>query len=165
MLTTASSPQIASVSLPAQFPPSDPPREPRVGLDWVNSCCPELSFQPSPLNAVPSTTPRTLVAAFSCGQELGKWSSGMGVVLDTESAEMPCTLHQAGSLQERVTLFLLPHASVGCVLGHHRWDRSRRKPTGVDKGVPSSAFCGLEGVQNRATSCEVLTQRLGFRLP
>ena len=105
------------------------------------------------------------MAALSCGQELGKWSSGMGVVPDTESAEMPRTLHQAGSLQERVTLFLLPRANVGCVLGHHRRDRSRSKPTGVDKGIPSSAFCRLDGVQNRATSCEVLRQRLGLRLP
>ena len=58
------------------------------------------------------------MAALSCGQELGKWPSGLGVVLDTDSAEMPCSLHHAGSLQERVALFLLPRASVGCVPSH-----------------------------------------------
>ena len=43
-LTTASSPKIASISFPAQPPPRYPPREPQVGLDWVNSCCPEFPF-------------------------------------------------------------------------------------------------------------------------
>lgn len=63
------------------------------------------------------------MAAFLCGQDLGKWASGMGAgvggrgTLNQLGCQVPCR-HQAGNTRERAALLLFPRAPVGRVRGH-----------------------------------------------